>query len=393
MKREYDIASFFTWGIALLTLFFDHFMFFSKSRIDLKNGLKAIDSLGDGFWILIILMFVTFILIILEALKKNSIFNILIGVFSCVSIVVTIYFAGQCAANFPSDSSNLRVSLSIGAYIFILQMILLTEKYLSSFNKRYFNLMAYLFILISIAVLIINGNLSHLSILKEFYAREDQFLCEFMKHFQMVCAVLSSSIIIGVSLGWFMTKNIHVRNIVSFILNTVEAIPSVAFMFLIMFPLAFINRTFPIAEKLGISGIGATPVFIGLLFYSLFHIVNCVYSSMYNLEEKYIEVARGMGMSSFQIFLNVELPLALPIILSGIKVASTVTISGAILGAFVGFGGLGIFILQGSSGFAIDLILLGALPILFLIFIFNLMIDILNSLILVILHRRGSVTR
>lgn len=392
MKREVDIASYFALIVAFATLFMNQFLFYSKTRVDLKHGISAIGGMGGCFWILLALLAINLVYVFLTGKTNKNIYRILLA-FSCgIAIAVLLYFANETARNFPGQTNTLRVSLSIGAYLFILQMYLLIEKSASAFKNKYMKFVLYLPLVVSIVILLLTGNLEQLSIFKEYKARSTQFSTEFFKHMGMVYSVLITSIVIGIPLGWYMTKNSKWEHGVSSFLSTIESIPSVAFMFIIMFPLAFINRNVPFANKIGISGIGATPVFIGLLFYSLFHIVNGTFSSIKNIEGKYIEVAQGMGMSMGDIFKKVELPLALPVILSSIKVASIVTISGTTLGAFVGFGGLGVFILQGSSGFAIDLILLGALPILLLIVLVAITIDILIDLISLYTLRKGRMT-
>lgn len=391
MKKELDIASYFAVVIAFATLFMNHFLFYSKSRVDLKHGIRAVSQMKECFWVLFALLAIALIFIIISNITDKKIFYILTAFTCCIAIAALLYFADDTARSFPVQSRTMRISLSIGAYVFILQMYLLIEKAGSHFKNKYIKLLLYVSLVVAIVVLFASGNLDQLSIFKEYRAREMQFVDELIKHIGMVYAVLITSVVIGIPLGWYMTKNSKVERAVSSFLSTVESIPSVAFMFIIMFPLAFINRAVPLAGRLGISGIGATPVFIGLLFYALFYIVNGVYSSIKNIEGKYIEVAKGMGMSSGNIFWKVELPLAFPIILSSIKVASIITISGATLGAFVGFGGLGVFILQGSSGFAIDLILLGAVPILLMIVLVSVTIDIIIGLTNHYLFNKGRM--
>ena len=109
------------------------------------------------------------------------------------------------------------------------------------------------------------------------------------------------------------------------------------------------------------------------------------------LDKNYIEAARGMGMTSRQIFTKVELPLILPIIISGIRVALVSTILGVIIGAYVGFGGLGMFIVQGTAGFAIDIVLLVTIPIMLMIFVFDYTLKGIEDLIKYFERHRGKV--
>ena len=175
------------------------------------------------------------------------------------------------------------------------------------------------------------------------------------------------------------------------LLGTFESVPALALISIMMFPLAFLSNNISVLKKWGISGIGAAPVFLALLVYALFQIVNTVYGALNMLDKNYIEAARGMGMTSRQIFTKVELPLILPIIISGIRVALVSTILGVIIGAYVGFGGLGMFIVQGTAGFAIDIVLLVTIPIMLMIFVFDYTLKSIEDLIKYFEKHRGKV--
>ena len=364
--KKWDYASIVLSVLSLILLFLNQFMFFSRTRVDIKNGLTVFESFGSNYYIILILTVVLVILIFIRQLYIKRSLDFLIAFVASLNFGLVIYFSGGTFDLLQIESESARVSLSLGAYGYLILMYLILGKSRTKLSiiSSYLTLIPMFGITI---YSITSGKIDNLSIMREYYAREDQFKIEFVKHIQMVLAVMITAIVIGVPAGWYSVRNRWFNNTTSIILSTIQSIPSIAFMFLLMFPLAFINRNVPGADKLGISGIGAAPVFLGLLFYALFHIVNNVYSAIKNIDDNYIEVAKGMGMSDYQILMKVQLPIASPVIISGIHLATIVTISAATLGAFAGFGGLGFFIVQGSSGFAVDLILLGALPIVFMI--------------------------
>lgn len=364
--KKWDYASIVLSVLSLILLFLNQFMFFSRTRVDIKNGLTVFESFGSNYYIILILTVVLVILIFIRQLYIKRSLDFLIAFVASLNFGLVIYFSGGTFDLLQIESESARVSLSLGAYGYLILMYLILGKSRTKLSI----LSSYLTLIPMFGITIYSitsGKIDNLSIMREYYAREDQFKIEFVKHIQMVLAVMITAIVIGVPAGWYSVRNRWFNNTTSIILSTIQSIPSIAFMFLLMFPLAFINRNVPGADKLGISGIGAAPVFLGLLFYALFHIVNNVYSAIKNIDDNYIEVAKGMGMSDYQILMKVQLPIASPVIISGIHLATIVTISAATLGAFAGFGGLGFFIVQGSSGFAVDLILLGALPIVFMI--------------------------
>ena len=158
-----------------------------------------------------------------------------------------------------------------------------------------------------------------------------------------------------------------------------------------MFPLSFLSNQFPFLKEHGIAGVGATPVFCALFCYSLFQIVNSMYGALKVVDKQYIDAARGMGMTTLQIFTKVELPIIMPVIISGIRVSLTATILGVTIGSYIGYGGLGKFILQGLNGFAIDIVMLGTLPIMGLVFLFDFVLKKLVVLIEMYRKSKGVV--
>ena len=136
-------------------------------------------------------------------------------------------------------------------------------------------------------------------------------------------------------------------------------------------------------------------VFIGLLFlwlgmrpvtvlaalsiYAAFPVLKNTYTGILEVEPKYIEAAKGCGMSSFQTLVRVELPLAMPVIISGLRMAAIYTVSWAVLASMIGLGGLGDFVYRGTSSNNNTLILLGAIPAAILAVLFGLVIDLLQK--------------
>lgn len=111
-----------------------------------------------------------------------------------------------------------------------------------------------------------------------------------------------------------------------------------------------------------LTGIGFTPAIIALFLYSLLPLIRNTYTGINGVDKNYIEASRGMGLTSFQILKTVEIPLAMPVILAGIRTSSVIVIGTATLAALVGAGGLGEPIFRGVATINSQLILLGAIP-------------------------------
>ena len=119
-------------------------------------------------------------------------------------------------------------------------------------------------------------------------------------------------------------------------------------------------------SALGVRGIGTAPALIALTLYALLPIVRNCYTGIKEVPKSAIDAGRGMGMSQQQILRRVELPLALPLIVEGLRASAVLTIGIATVAFLIGAGGLGTFIESGISQQVPDLILLGAIPIILL---------------------------
>ncbi|WP_223677993.1 ABC transporter permease [Azospirillum agricola] len=207
------------------------------------------------------------------------------------------------------------------------------------------------------------GRLDQLSILKEYANRSDVFADAVLRHGALVLAALLPTLLIGVPLGILAQRSPRVGRLVFPVLNLVQTIPSIALFGLLMAPLAALATLLP---GLGISGIGPVPAVIALTVYSLLPITRNMAVGLEGVSDDVRQAARGMGMTPRQIFLRVELPLALPVFLTGLRVTLVQAVGLAAVAALVGAGGLGAIMFQGLFANALDLVLLGAVPVILL---------------------------
>ncbi len=153
--------------------------------------------------------------------------------------------------------------------------------------------------------------------------------------------------------------------------------PSIALFGILIGPMAWIGSHVPGASALGIAGIGAAPAFVALLLYSLLPMVANTVSGLAAVPKDLIDAARAMGMTDRQRLWQVELPLALPCILTAMRIVLVQNIGLATVAALIGGGGFGVFVFQGLGQNAADLILLGALPTVGLAFVAAVIMDAL----------------
>ena len=216
-------------------------------------------------------------------------------------------------------------------------------------------------------VLLGSGALAHLSLLREYANRADVFNAALLQHVQIVLASLLPALLIGVPLGvasvragrWMQA----LRPVLFSTLNLIQTIPSIALFGLLMAPLALLAASVPLLAQWGIKGVGMAPAVLALMLYSLLPVVRSTAAGLEQVPRPVIDAALGMGLSERQIFWKVEVPLALPVFLAGLRVATVQTIGMAVVAALIGAGGFGAIMFQGLLGGALDLVLLGVVPV------------------------------
>ena len=150
----------------------------------------------------------------------------------------------------------------------------------------------------------------------------------------------------------------------------------------LILPVLSVFQTIPGLVFIGVLYIwwgGVYPtVIVALSVYAMFPVLKNTYTGILGVEQRYIEAAKGCGMSAFQALLKVELPLAMPTIIAGLRMAAIYTVSWAVLAAMIGLKGLGDFVYQGGASNNNTLILLGAIPAAILAIVFGAVIDLLQ---------------
>ncbi|WP_424237097.1 ABC transporter permease [Bhargavaea ginsengi] len=167
------------------------------------------------------------------------------------------------------------------------------------------------------------------------------------EHLLISFAALALGVIVAVPLGILLVRLPKISGLVMGIAGVVQTFPSLAI-------LAFF---------IPLLGIGKVPAIVALFLYSMLPILRNTYIGVKNIDGNLIEAARGMGMTTLQRTVRVELPLAVPVIMAGIRMTAVYLIGWATLASFIGGGGLGDFIFDGLNLFRPDLIIGGAVPV------------------------------
>lgn len=226
-------------------------------------------------------------------------------------------------------------------------------------------------------LLLASGAWDSLSILREYANRADVFWREVRVHLLLAVGSLAAAALIGIPLGIVCFRVRPVRAALLNSLNILQTIPSMALFGLLIAPLAWVGAHVPGASAMGIAGIGIAPAFVALFAYSLLPMVSNTVAGLESVPRQARDAARGMGMTAWQRFSEVDMPLAFPVILTGIRIVLVQNLGLAVLAGLIGGGGFGTFVFQGISQTATDLVLLGALPTVALAFAAAIVLDAL----------------
>lgn len=179
-----------------------------------------------------------------------------------------------------------------------------------------------------------------------FSEQSDKILQQTVTHLGLTFVSLIFSILISIPIGILIARKRKYAGVVLGFIGVLQTIPSIALLGF-MIPLL---------------GIGAMPAVVVLFMYALLPIVRSTYTGITQVDRSVIEAATAIGMSAKQRLLKVEIPLAFPVIMSGIRTAAVINVGVATLAAFIAAGGLGEFIFGGIAMNNSNMILAGAIP-------------------------------
>ncbi|WP_312525332.1 ABC transporter permease [Paracoccus sp. (in: a-proteobacteria)] len=219
-----------------------------------------------------------------------------------------------------------------------------------------------------------------LSVMREYANHADAFLRECRTHLMLSLGSLAAACAIGLPLAVISARISWLRNSLLPALSMIQTIPSMALFGLLIAPMAWLAAHLPGAGAIGIAGIGPAPAFVALVAYSLLPIVSSTVSGLARLPAPVVDAAAGMGLSPRQSLWQVQIPLAMPAILTGIRITLVQNIGMTVIAGLVGGGGLGVFVFQGISQTASDLVLLGALPAVIMAFTAAVFLDAMIAL-------------
>ncbi|RWE72979.1 ABC transporter permease [Mesorhizobium sp.] len=348
------------------------FATFRANRIVPGQARSILEALPPALGMVLLAMVI--VAAIVALLKTPLILRLAVSVVALVALSVLIGTAGGFLT--PAGNTFARVAPASGFWLLIFAFTLLLADVLTRLNLSPWSRVGVLVLAaLAIAVLLVSGSWDSLSILKEYASRADSFWAEASKHVSLALGSLAGAVIVGIPLGILCHRVEKLRAGVLNVLNIIQTIPSIALFGLLIAPLGWVALHVPGAAAIGIRGIGTAPAFVALFLYSLLPVVANTVVGLAGVPRAANDAARGMGMTDRQRLLDVEFPLAFPVILTGIRIVLVQNIGLATIAALIGGGGFGVFVFQGVGQTAMDLVLLGALPTVALAFAAAIILD------------------
>lgn len=337
---------------------------------------------GAGWEFSTVILSLWLICLILSLNKKGTQQALVLGVAANLILVSGFVIAGLSAGNLLRDAESLaRVSLGAGFWLnFLAAYILIFAARQSLDISRVWRHAITWTGLAAIVLILALGLLNDLSIIQEFRNQDERFIRELLQHVLLFAGSVAIGTMLGIPLGIWAARSSRAEKPIFFIANVTQTIPSLALFGLLIAPLSALSSAFPVLREFGIRGIGTTPAIIALVIYSLLPIVLNTYVALRRLDAAVIDAGLGMGMSRPQVFRRIEVPLAAPIILEGVRTASVQAVGNTAVAALIGAGGLGHFIFDGLNKTVPDLVMAGAIPIILLALVVDAVMRILHRI-------------
>lgn len=361
-------------AIAMAGLFFMPFALFRANRIIAADGAMIWAALP--LWQAV--PAITVLLVATAILLWRSPVNMRLAA-SVAALSLLALMVGRAGSFLmPGDNPYARVSPGGGFWIMAFAFsIALADGIVRKKLRPLARLIFLAIAMLAIGLLLWSGAWDQLSLLKEYANRSAAFWQQGRIHVLLAFGSLGSASLVGIPVGILCFRVPSVRSAILNSLNVLQTIPSMALFGLLIAPLAWVGRTVPGAAELGIAGIGFAPAIVALFAYALLPVVSNTVAGLDGVPGEVRDAARGMGMTKRQLLLQIELPLAFPVLLTGIRIVLVQNIGLAVIAGLIGGGGYGTFVFQGIAQTATDLVLLGALPVVAMAFVSAIILDAL----------------
>ncbi|WP_454877735.1 ABC transporter permease [Serratia inhibens] len=366
--------------LLLLAAFGLPFLSYAPNRLLSGKPISLISLLhGPALWLLAPML----VLAALSLLAPNRRNALLTALAASALLTLAFWLSGHAAQQLAQDGSKLaRTSWGSGCWLILALSLLMAADAMTRLTASHlWRILGNLLVLLPAVALLFGHQLDQLSLLKEYYNRQEVFDAALLQHLTILLATLVPALLIGVPLGVLCFRSRRWQTPIFSTLNIIQTVPSIALFGLLIAPLAGLATAVPWLAEHGVSGIGMAPAIVALVLYALLPLVRSVVAGLQSVPASVIESARGMGLTRGQIFFRVQLPLALPLFLTGVRILAVQTVGMAVVAALIGAGGFGAIVFQGLLSSALDLVLLGVIPVIVMAVIVDSLFKFMVSLL------------
>jgi osmoprotectant transport system permease protein len=343
--------------LAISSLVFLPFLELKANRLIAGKGYRLLELGFGGGWLFGLLVLVGLSAFLVPRFRAPA-----LAILGNLTLILSIVSIGVDARSLLNYSTLARVSLAPAAWLMLVASSFLIFAALNDLENIWLKRLTSSVGILVFVVFLLSGGLSSLSVIREYQTRLDTFWLEVGRHLGLAFLALLTSSLFGIPLGFWAARSKRFEGFILGFSSLLQTIPSLALLALLITPFSALVRAFPILETFGIRGIGFAPAITALTVYGLLPIARGVLNGLKAVPETALEAGRGMGMTSVQLFSQVELAL----ILNGIRTSAVQLVGLSTLSSLIGAGGLGVFIFGGLGSAANDLVLLGAIPVLVL---------------------------
>ncbi|EMP54874.1 binding-protein-dependent transport system inner membrane protein [Marinobacter santoriniensis NKSG1] len=331
------------------------------NRIVSGTGHGLLSAVGWSGAALVTLILVGVILFAVLRVRGRYLFLlVMIGLSLALLPLLLEVFAGR---HLPEGSPYARSSVGAGFWCLLFLLSLMLIEVVGQLGRRRgLQLLLVAVIGGSWLMFLQSDGLESLSLVREFHARPAKFEQALWTHLALAFGAVGISVVLAFGLALKMIRSPAWQRPILGLVSFLQTIPSLAVFGLLIAPLSALVSAFPVLGSLGIRGIGWAPALLALVAYSLLPMVRNTFVALTEVPEHLVDAGRGMGMNERQLFFKLKLPLALPVMIEGVRITTIQAIGLTAVAALIGAGGFGSFIFQGLGQAAMDLVLLGALP-------------------------------
>ena len=370
-------------GLALCGL---PFLQLAPNRLVSGQPISIFSTLhGPAF--LLLVMFLLLLVFAVVAMVKPGAAWLWAALATAAAVIpgLLLLAAGQASISLQGELPIARVALGSAFWVAVVLLGLMVSSALQQLRATSLQTAAVSAALLLVSAgLLASGACDDLSLLKEYANRADGFAQVVARHVQIVLSAMVFTLAIGLPLGWVAHTQLKGSRALLPVLNIIQTIPSIALFGLLMAPLALLAASVPALGRAGISGVGLAPAVIALTLYGLLPVVRGTLAALRQINPALVQAGRALGLTRFQTLMHIELPLALPVLLGGVRTAAVSSVGLAAVTALIGAGGLGSILFEGLFANAQDVVLLGVLPIVAL----GAVVDTLFKALMAIARRR-----